>query len=152
MFFLLVLVWFSKETRLIQLQLLSVHLLVPPLLPVTFKLSANFSQSGKKGKHLKDISIFMNFMKTGGNFPKAWLMSPQVKAVIVQPLPFLFAPAYKTYLPYRHVNGFKAATAQAVSCLPQSNGRVKGLWEPEMSLEMCKGLEGNCRASDGEKK
>jgi len=79
-------------------------------------------------------------------------MSPQGKAEIMQPLPLLFAPAYKTHLPYCRVSGFKPATAQAVSCSPQSNGKVKVLWEPEMSLETCKGLEGNCRASDGKRK
>lgn len=74
LYFTLFLVLFSKEMRLIESQWLFVHRWIPPpltpLLPITFKLSANFSQSGKKGDHLKDNTNLVNFMKAGGNLPK----------------------------------------------------------------------------------
>lgn len=126
---------FSREMRLIRSPWLSVHLLgPPPLLPVTSKLSANFSQSGKAGKRLRDIAIFMNFMRAAGNFPEARLTSPRGKAVITQPLPFLLAPSSRrteTICPVL-VSGFR---------------RVEILGE--MSLETCRGWEGNCGVSDG---
>lgn len=109
----------------------------PPLLPVTSKLSANFSQSGKAGKRLRDIAIFMNFMRAAGNFPEARLTSPRGKAVIAQPLPFLLAPSSRrteTICPVV-VSGFR---------------RVEILGE--MSLETCRGREGSCGVSDGKQK